>query len=634
MPTLPKSSAWSWILAAGLLALLLILASLQYRWLEEVSRADREKTREVLQSGVSRFAEDFDRELTRALLYLLPRGGLRGRDLETFATRMERWRTYAPFPDLVGDVYLARRGDGEALEVARFDPDEGDFLPAAWPAELDSLRLRLAAERPPARRFRGDPVVPGPPLLADDVPALILPVFGPPPPGGPGRPAAGSPASDPPAARSLEGERRGWRRRLAEMRRPGGPQVPGFGGRVIVRLDLDTIRSVILPSLSEQHLLMSDGGSYDVRVEALEDGSVLFRRGAAEGGDASAGLFGLLPPEKLGTLELEAGLPEADQESGGAPRDQRLRDPYHRFYRFLSAGEEPRWRVVASHPAGSLDAVVARAHRRNLAIGFGILLLLGTSLMLMLLSTRRLQALARQQLEFVAGVTHELLTPLAAVCSAGQNLADGVVEEPAQVRRYGRLVEDEGRRLSQMVEQVLEFAGMQAGRRSYTLERTELKPIALGALAEYRPVLEAKGMRVETSFEDDLPDVLADAEALKRAIQNLIANAVKYGTSGSWIGLRAAAGNGPKGRQLRLSVEDRGPGVAAADLPRLFEPFYRGRGGSAEAIPGSGLGLSLVQHVVEGHGGRVAVDSREGEGATFTIHLPAVHDAEEDRHDV
>ncbi len=609
----------SWLLAAGLLTLLLILASLQYHWLEEVSRADRDKSRDLLQTAVARFAEDFDRELTRAFLFFQPGAG--SRDPEDFAGRYQRWQNYAPFPELVRDLYLAQRGDDGAFEAKLFDPAEGTFVPATWPAELEQLHQRLAAER--RRPRRGEPWD-GPAglrILADEVPALILPMSG----GG------------------FPGGGRGGPHRYGGGRH-GGPPPPGGLGFVVVRLDLDIIRDVIMPRLSEQYLHGGDGTEYQAQVFALRDQRIIFGRGvrpeeaSPRDGDAGAGLFGLLPPEKLGALELEAGLERRSESASGTygrPRGRRHMEEmlYHRLYRFVSTeASDPsvplqgngRWRLVASHPAGSLDAAVAEAHRRNLAISFGILLLLAASLMLMLLSTRRLQALARQQLEFVAGVTHELLTPLAAVRSAGQNLADGVVAEPGQVRRYGRLVEDEGRRLSTMVEQVLEFAGMQAGGRSYALKRTAPAPILDGALAEYRGVLDEKGVRIDKCLDDDLPEIMADPAALRRAVQNLIANAVKYGAQGSWIGLSAVAGKGPEGTELRISVEDKGPGIAAADLPRLFEPFYRGKNGSVEAIPGSGLGLSLVKHIVEGHGGRVAVHSREGEGSTFTLHLPAV----------
>ena len=642
----PGKPVSPWLLAAGLVILLVILASLQFRWLDEVRRANRDKSRDLLQAAVTRFAEDFDRELTRAFLYFQPRPGdgprVRGDQGDagdaqaehgSFADRYQRWQTYAPFPDLVGDIYRLRRGDRGALEMTRFDPEAGTFVPAPWPADLDQLRQRLDADRRWSRR-RGEPWdgPEGMRFLADDVPALILPMFGGGPPGGgfPGGRPPGEPGRPPrfrPRAEGEPGEGSG------EDRRPG-PPIPGVRGLMVVRLNLDTIRDVILPALSDRHL-HGDGTEYQASVFALVDQRVFFRRGAARedggafSGDARAGLFSLLPPDKLGTLELEAGL--VAQEVSDRSRGRRRREEllYHRFYRFISSQEgAPRWHLVVSHPAGSLDAAVARAHRRNLAISSGILLLLGASLMLMLLSTRRLQALARQQLEFVAGVTHELLTPLAAMRSAGQNLADGVVAEPAQVRRYGRLVEDEGRRLSTMVEQVLEFAGMQTGKRSYALERTRVATVVEDALAEYASVLEEQDIRVEKRLDDDLPEVMADAGALRRALQNLIANAVKYGARGfgdAWIGVRAEAG-GPRGGELRLSVEDRGPGVAAADLPRLFEPFYRGRNGTADAIPGSGLGLSLVKHIAEGHGGRITVATEEGAGSTFTLHLPAAGD--------
>ncbi len=633
----------SWLLAAGLLALLLILASLQYRWLEEVSRADRDKSRDLLQAAVTRFAEDFDRELTRTFLFFQPRtmapASQRGDgswDLAGFAGRYRRWQTYAPYPELVRDVFMATPGD-DTLDSSRFDPSQGAFVPAPWPAELEELRQRMAAQRRWPRR-RGEPRD-GPMgfrFLADEIPALILPISG----GGPfgGGPAGVGAPGEPNRPHRLRPDDR--------PRRRGGPPTLGGPGFIVVRLDLDTIRDVILPRLSERHLHGGDaeGTEYQARVFALRDQRLIFRRGvppdsdASSAGDAGAGLFSLLPPEKLGTLELEAGLehPEAEPDPDRPP-GRRLREGllYRRLYGFISAEDSSRWRLEASHPAGSLDAAVARAHRRNLAISFGILLLLGASLLLMLLTTRRLQALARQQLEFVAGVTHELLTPLAAMRSAGQNLADGVVAEPRQVRRYGRLVEDEGRRLSTMVEQVLEFAGIQAGGRSYALERIQLATVVDSALAEYQALLDERGVRLEKSLDEDLPDVMADARALRRAVQNLIANALKYGTDGpsgdvafatlrvdAWIGLRAAVA--PGGKELEFSVEDRGPGIEAADLPRLFEPFYRGRGGASDAVPGSGLGLSLVKHVVEGHGGRVTVHSRVGAGSTFTIHLPAV----------
>ncbi|MEM7588032.1 MAG: HAMP domain-containing sensor histidine kinase, partial [Acidobacteriota bacterium] len=374
-----------------------------------------------------------------------------------------------------------------------------------------------------------------------------------------------------------------------------------------------------------------DGSRYLVRIVDRQD-ALVFQTGDAtirtrDAVDASAQLFALLPADQLARAGLDAELasfrrPEPEPRGRGGRRfgeGRRL----SRIYPLISSPEQARWRLLVNHPEGSLDAVVARAHRNNLAISFGILLLLATSLLLMLLSTRRLQALAKQQLEFIAGVTHELLTPLAAMRSAGQNLADGVVSEPAQVQRYGRLIEDEGRRLTGMVGQVLEFAGMQAGRKTYSLRPADPGEILTRALDEYRPMLEEKAFEIETHLDDSLPRIPADPPALHRAIQNLIANAIKYGADGAWIGLEARRSEKPHGSGVTLTVADRGPGIAAADRPRLFEPFFRGRNVADEQIPGSGLGLSLVQHIVEGHGGSVRVETEEGQGSRFILWLPA-----------
>ena len=279
---------------------------------------------------------------------------------------------------------------------------------------------------------------------------------------------------------------------------------------------------------------------------------------------------------------------------------------------------------MIKHRDGSLEAAVAHVRFHNLGISLGILALLGAAMAMIMVTTQRAQRLARQQIEFVAGVTHELNTPLTAVRSAGQNLADGVVSDPAQVRRYGTLIANEGRRLSDMVAQALEFAGIQSGRRAYHLRPVEVAEIVDDALQDSRWLLQEKGIELEREVEPDLPAVLADAAALRRAVQNLVENAVKHGGAGGWIGVRARrAASG----QVEITVADRGPGIAAEDLPHLFEPFFRGRNAAVGNIPGSGLGLSLVRHIAESHGGRIAVDTVVGQGSAFTLRLPAASTA-------
>jgi signal transduction histidine kinase len=229
-------------------------------------------------------------------------------------------------------------------------------------------------------------------------------------------------------------------------------------------------------------------------------------------------------------------------------------------------------------------------------------------------------------MEFVAGVTHELNTPLAAIRSAGQNLADGIVTDPAQVRRYGGLIEKEGGRLTALVAQVLDFAGIESGDRAYAAEPLSAARLVDEVLRDHRLALEQAGMAVERDVAPDLPEIRGDAAALRRALANLVANAVKFAAAGRWLAVRAAAR--PDGRAVVLRVEDRGPGIPRDERERVFEPFHRGPAAERNATPGSGLGLSLVRHVVRAHGGSVRVEGREGGGAALVVELPAAPAAE------
>ena len=283
-----------------------------------------------------------------------------------------------------------------------------------------------------------------------------------------------------------------------------------------------------------------------------------------------------------------------------------------------------------AHRGGSLNAEVARARRRNLAVGFGILAILAGSVAMLAVSARRAQRLAHQQMDFVTSVTHELNTPLAAIRSAGQNLADGVVADSEQVRRYGSLIESEGRRLSEMVTRVLDFAGIQTGLRAYRMQPVSVAAIVDTVLARCRLAAEERGIRVERSVPDDLPAILADEEAFGRALGNLVDNAIKYGGGQGWLRVFAwLAADGAR-PEVAIAVEDRGPGVRPSERRSIFQPFYRGGGPGSEGVAGSGLGLALVRPIVEAHGGTITVESNDGGvGARFTIRLPAASAGDE-----
>ncbi|MFY9823168.1 MAG: HAMP domain-containing sensor histidine kinase, partial [Thermoanaerobaculia bacterium] len=566
-------------IAAVMVLLLAVLAVLQWRWIGEVSAMERHRMRMSLFAAGSHFTEDFDREVTRAFLYFHP-GPLEPPEtrLDRVVRQYDRWNAETPYPRLVRDVFLMRPGGdgGTGLEVLW--PAEHRFVACPWPPELAALRQRLeAASRAP------DPIGDSRSLtLAADVPGLVINLGAPVSPGSPLAPGAHAPAD------------------------------PLAGVYLLVRLDQKTITGEIFPALTRRYFETTHGTGYALAVEARgKPGQTVFLSdpqvpAASFGaGDLRLDMFRLRPFDEL--RSLWAG--HAPGTARGRASVSRTRPPNER----RRDRESAAWRLVLKHRDGSLEDAVTAVRRHNMAISLGILALLAVTMGLMMVTTQRAQRLARQQIEFVAGVTHELNTPLTAIRSAGQNLAAGVVAEPGQVRRYGNLIESEGRRLSDMVGQALELAGIQSGRRVYHPRPVEVRDVVDGALQDCRWILQEKGIEVEKDVDRDLPRVLADPSALRRAVQNLVENAVKYGGRAGWIGVRAR--QAPSG-QVEITVADRGPGIRREELPHLFKPFFRGRDAASGGVSGSGLGLSLVRHIAEAHGGRVTVATGAGAGGS------------------
>ena len=238
-------------------------------------------------------------------------------------------------------------------------------------------------------------------------------------------------------------------------------------------------------------------------------------------------------------------------------------------------------------------------------------------------------------MEFVAAVSHELRTPVSVIGTAASNLADGIVADPARVRKYGETIQGESRRLAETVERVLQLAGIAAGSAARSRTPVNVAEVVHQSVAACRPELEARGVTLELSLPDELPPVAGDAGALQSAVRNLISNAVKYGGDARWVRLTAETRDGSKPRRpghggraanashVAITVSDRGLGIAAEDRRHIFEPFYRGREAVSRQIQGSGLGLNLVARIAEAHGGSVELTSEPGHGSTFTLVLPA-----------
>ena len=616
------------VVAVALLGLIATLATLQYKWLGRISDAEREHMRATLNARASGFAQDFDAELTRAYLLFQVDPQSTGTLESRIALRYDRWQSTARYPRLIKDVYSVL--PGERTELRRFDPATHTLQPTDWPAALDPIRAQVSPRADQSRPAAGYLVRTIPPPIWDTVPALVIPM---------------------PLLLFSQGGGR------AEFKMPSLSYV-------IVLMDREYITNEMLPALAQQHFRQTgDGFDYQLAVVNPSDRSLVYQSTsdfaprADAPVDATMDLFQVRmqdfasivsevrrftstfmagPLQATGTsttvtehlvLSPDAGRPP-DKRDGGpvsiyvqqnAPTNATAGPPGAAAARVLATATTAHWRLLVKHPSGSLESAVDAARRRNLVISSSILSVLAASVALLVLSTRRAQELARQQMEFVATVSHELRTPLAVIRSAAENLADGVVKDDEQIRKYGDLVRNEGRRLTEMVEQILEFAGIESGQRAFVLRPVALAPMLRDVIDSSYALVQAAGIEVEYAIDDQLPPVAGEESALRRVFENLIANAIKYGEAGRWIGVSAKR----VGRDVHVTIADGGMGIEAAEQARIFEPFYRAPEVIAARIQGAGLGLSLVQRIVDAHGGRIVVRSETGKGSEFTVILPA-----------
>lgn len=289
---------------------------------------------------------------------------------------------------------------------------------------------------------------------------------------------------------------------------------------------------------------------------------------------------------------------------------------------FLAEGPQHHLEVIVRHVDGSLGEALAVQHRRSLAMGLGLLLLLGGAMALVVVSLRRASRLAQMRLEFATAVSHELRSPVTAIRAMGDNIAEGLLGTSEQALGYGRLIRDEGRRLSEMIEQTLKLVSLDSRSNRYDVVPVDTSAVIDDAVAGVRPIIDRAGFVLERSDANGIPPVLADETALRQSLGNLLSNAVKYGLPGRWVKLEVAATNGEEAPEVEISVHDRGPGVPPNETRRIFEPYYRSVSAKDSRVPGFGLGLNLAKRMVHGMGGRLTLRSEPGRGSVFTIHLP------------
>lgn len=604
----------SWVTTfavGGVIILLTLFLGLQYNWLKQASEAERERMQRRVDADARSFADDFNRELQAAYFnFQTDAASWEKGDWSEFNDRLDYWKSKTQYPELIREFVFFGKGDVPPL---KYDVATRSFVTGEIDPNILALRPKLSGQE----MFES---------FNDEACVLVMPIHRP--------------------DRQVE--------RIILRRSQDGTQpsvhTPESIGFLIIALDRTVITERLFPELVAKHF---PEGNFRVGVTDKAGSAVFQTSDVTTEPDAKAGLISLSPDNFIffanrGNLPQPQGdethrgviiservesktfthtetLPEGKRtgtftvELKPGEQDGQSSTTKHRssIIATTTGGTDP-WTLNVQHASGSIDAFTRNEFNKSFLIGVGLYLLLVGAIVAIVLSALRSKRFAQRQIDFVSSVSHEFRTPLAVIYSAGENLADGVTDDRQQVTRYGNLIKGEGRKLSAMVEQILQFAGARSGKRKYNFVSSDVASIVESAIEECRPMLDEKGFEIETAIDSGLPPIKVDAEALSTALQNLITNAVKYSNGSRW--LRVAASNG--GESVKLIVEDRGIGIGSNDLKQIFEPFYRSKEVVDAQIHGNGLGLALVKEIAEAHGGKVRVTSEAGKGSELIIELP------------
>jgi len=284
----------------------------------------------------------------------------------------------------------------------------------------------------------------------------------------------------------------------------------------------------------------------------------------------------------------------------------------------------PAWRLALYQPPGVSPRAAIDRQLMLFTGAFGLLLLvIGAGLAATYRLVRRETETARLKAEFVANVSHDLKTPLSLIRVFGETLEMGRISDEATRREYYRVITRESERLSRLIENVLDFSRIEGGRRTYDLAPVAVEPLVRDTVERFAYVLAQQGFKVDVAVAPGLPEVLMDADAVGQALGNVIDNAIKYSEARKALTVEARLEDGG----LALTVGDEGIGIPREEQEKIFDKFYRVGRSETQSRRGSGVGLALVRHVAEAHGGRVRVESRPGEGSRFTLWLPLARPA-------
>ncbi|HEV2523160.1 MAG TPA: HAMP domain-containing sensor histidine kinase [Candidatus Acidoferrales bacterium] len=603
-----KEREFSTIIIILAVIVVIILGVLQYRWSNQVSEATSIRLADSLQMSMINWHLDFFRVFSEICLAMrVDSDSGAPANWDQYAQRYSEWKKTTADPNLIAGLFILQQNEGPAGQVLRLAASGQRFEPGDWSSEIAPLRdeLKQAGANPSGSSTGG------------------------------AMPAASADANGEFANRFYAGgPLAGWQfepripalvHSISNHHTPGAQEGNGRTWLVLV-LDRDDLQSNILPALAQRYFRGTEGLDYQVAVSS----------GTAKGGplySSDAGFGGAEIPDADGTMNIF-----------GRPRTPGQSSPIHIFHTpteenvpaasgavtwfplLRDTGTDEDWRLIVRHRrGGALGAFVADSRRRDLAISFGVLLLLVISMAILIITSTRAQRLAKLQMDFVTAVSHELRTPLTVISSAAENIAHGVVEGKPQLEQYGSVIGAQARKLFEMVEQILLFAAIREGQQRYTLRPLDVTEILEAALSSTAGLIRTAGFHVEQQIEPNLPQILGDLPALSQCVQNLITNALKYGSDQKWLGIQVRlTERGLTGKEIQINVSDRGIGIAPEELAHIFDPFYRSPSVTAAQIHGTGLGLPLAKSIVEAMKGQITVTSAPGRGSTFTLHLPCL----------
>jgi signal transduction histidine kinase len=463
---------------------------------------------------------------------------------------------------LVAGLFMLNVRGGDAQQLESLDRKNKRFQAASWPAPLESARANFEkqfAQLPHV--LTGHEATYYPWTFYGDAAALVRPVF------------------------------------KISVEPSDSDMLVQPVGLLIIQIDSDYLKKEYLPDLVDR-----DFGPSGFRV-AIRTANPPYSAIYSSDSD-----FPIATTSADAELNLLNSVAEEARRRGDPP---------------VAPGDPAKqWQLVAQHPSGSLHAAGALWREHNLAIGLGLLAILAGCTALVLSVSRRAERLGKFQMQFVAGISHELCTPLAVINSAVENLADGVVDHPGQIQEYAAILRDQSGRLERLMDQVLVLASGRLGQSTSDVRPVDVATIVAQTIAASEPLLRDAGFILEKEIAFDLPPVFADSTILGKCVENLISNATKYGGENRWIAVRARISQVRSRSEVQISVEDKGIGIPSADQKHIFEPFYRVQAVRDRQIRGVGLGLYLVKRMIEEMGGRITLSSEIGHGSCFVLHIP------------